>query len=58
MGKLERKRAVERHRRRSENIIKVDLNEIECAGIDWIYLGQDRNKWLSLVSTVMNFGVP
>jgi hypothetical protein len=37
---------------------KMDLREIECNGIDWIDLGQNRDKWKALVSAVMNIRVP
>jgi hypothetical protein len=35
-----------------------DLKEIGWGGMDWIDLAQDRDKWLVLVNTVMNFRVP
>jgi hypothetical protein len=38
--------------------IKVDLREIGWGGMDWIYLAQDREKWMALVNTVMNLLVP
>jgi len=38
--------------------IKVDLQEVECGGMDWIDLAEDRNKWLALVNVVMNLQVP
>jgi hypothetical protein len=28
--------------------------EIDCEGVDWVQLGQDRVKWRALVNTVMN----
>jgi hypothetical protein len=36
----------------------VDLREIEWNFVDWIHLAQDRDHWWSLLSTVMNLGVP
>jgi hypothetical protein len=41
-GKPEGKRPLERHRRRWEDNIKMDLQEVVCEGLDWIELAQDR----------------
>jgi hypothetical protein len=38
------KRALGRNRRRWEDNIKMDLEEVECRGIDWIELAQDRDR--------------
>ena len=38
VGKTEGKRPLGRPRRRWENNIKMDLQEVGCAGIDWIDL--------------------
>ena len=38
--------------------IRVDLQEVECGYVDWIGLAQDRDRWRTLVSAVMNFLVP
>jgi hypothetical protein len=40
-----------------EDNIKMDLKEIECDVVDWIYLAQDRDPWRALVNTVMNLRV-
>ena len=58
MGKLEGKRPLERPRRRWEDNIKMDLEEVGRGGGNWMELAQDRDRWRALVSTVMNFGVP
>ena len=58
VGKPEGKRPLERSRRRWEDNIKIDLQEVECAGIDKIELAQDRDSWRALVSAVMNLRVP
>jgi len=47
-----------RPRRRWENNIKMDSQEVGCGGIYWIDLSQDRDKWRALVNAVMNFRVP
>jgi len=58
VGKPEEKRPLGRPRRRWEDNIKMDLQEIGCGGVDWMELAQDRNRWWALVSTVMNLRVP
>ena len=47
-----------RPRRRWEDNIKMDLQEVGRGCRDWIELAQDRDRWWALVSTVMNFRVP
>jgi hypothetical protein len=56
-GKPEEKRPMGRPRRRWENGIRMDLREIGLGGLDWIRLDQDRDRWRSVVSTVMNLRV-
>ena len=46
-----------RTRRRSVDI-RMDLQEVECGYMDWIGLAQDRDRWRTLVSAVMNLRVP
>jgi len=45
-------------RLRWEDNIKTDLQEVGCGGIDWIALAQDRERWRTVVSAVMNLRVP
>ena len=57
VGKPEGKRTLGRTRRRWEDIIKMDLQEVGGGG-DWMELAQDRDRWRALVNMVMNFQVP
>ena len=56
--KPEGKRPLGRPRNRWKDIIKMHLQEVECRGIDWIDLAQDRDRWRALVNAVMNLWVP
>ena len=58
VGKSEGKRPLGRPKRRWEDNIKMDLQEVGRGCGDWMELAQDRDTWLALVSTVMNFRVP
>jgi hypothetical protein len=57
VGKHEGKRPLGRPRRRRENNIKMDLQELGWGGMDWIDLGQDRNKWPAVVNAAKNLQV-
>jgi len=58
VGKPEGKRSLGRPRRRWDDIIRTDLQEVGWVGMDWIDLAQDRDRWLAFVNAVMNFRVP
>jgi hypothetical protein len=58
VAKPEGKRLLGRPRRRWEDNIKTDLQEVGCGVMDWIELAQDRDRWLALVNAVMNLRVP
>jgi hypothetical protein len=58
VGKPEEKRQLGRPRRRWEDNIKMDLQEVEGGRGDWMELAQDRNRWRALMGTVRNFQVP
>ena len=53
VGKLGGKTPLERPRRRSQNIIKTNLQEV-----GWIELAQVTDRWLALVNAVMKLRVP
>ena len=58
VGKPEGKRPLGRPRRRWEDNIKSDLQEVGGGRGDWMELAQDRDGWRALVGTVRNFRVP
>jgi hypothetical protein len=57
VGKPEGMRLLGRPRRRWEDNINLDLQEVRCAGMDWIDLAQDRDGRRALVYAVMNLRV-
>ena len=54
VGNPEGKRPLGRPRRRWEDNIKIDLQEVVCGGMNWIELAQGRDRWRALVNAVMN----
>jgi hypothetical protein len=58
VGKPEGKRPLRRPRRRWVDNIRMDLQEVGCGYMDWIGLVQDRDRWGTVVSAVMNLRVP
>jgi len=58
VGKLEGRRPLGRPRRRWVDNIRMDLQEVGCVYIDCIGLAQDRDRWRTLVSAVMNLRDP
>jgi len=58
VGKPEGKKPLERPRRRWEDNIKMNLQNVGCGGVDLIDLAQDRESWRALVNAVMNLRVP
>jgi hypothetical protein len=58
VGKSEGKRTLGRARRRWEDNIKMDLQDVVGGGGDWMESVQDRDRWRALVSTVKNLRVP
>ena len=58
VGKPEGKRSLGRPRRRWEDNIKMDLQEVGGGRGDWMELAQDRDRWRVLVGMVRDFRVP
>jgi len=58
VGKPEGKRQLGRPRCRWVDNIRMDLQEVGCGYMNWIGLVQDRDRWRTLVSAVMNLRVP
>jgi len=58
VGKPDGKRPLGRSRRRWEDKIKMDIQEVEWRGMDWIGLNQDRDRWKAVVKVVMNLRFP
>ena len=58
MREPEGKRPLGKLRRRWEDNIKMDLQEVGCRSMNWIDLAQNRNKWRALVNGIMKLRVP
>jgi len=57
-GETGGRRPLGRPRRRWVDNSMMDLQEVGCGYMDWIGMAQDRDKWRTLVSAVMNLRVP
>jgi len=58
VGTSEGKRRLVRPKRRWDDNIEMDIQEVGCEGMDWIDLGQDRDSWWTPVNAVMHLRVP
>ena len=58
VGKPEGRRPLGRPRRRWVDNNRMDLQEVGCGYMNCIGLAQDRDRWRTLVSAVMNLRVP
>ena len=58
VGKPEGRKPLGRPRRRWVDNIMMDLQEVGCGYMDWIGRAQDRDRWRTLVSAVINLRVP
>jgi hypothetical protein len=54
----ESKEPLGRQRRRWEDNITADLQEVGCGGMDWIELAKDRDRRQAIVNAIMNLQVP
>ena len=57
LGKPEERRPLGGPRRRWVDTVRMDVQEVGCGYVDWIGLAQDRDRWRTLVSAVMNLRV-
>ena len=58
VGKPGGRRSLGKPRSKWVDNIRIDLKEVGCGYMDWIGLAQDRDRWRTLVSVVMNLRVP
>ena len=58
MGKREGKRPPVRHRRRWQDNIKMDFQEVACVGKNCIKLAEDSDSWCAFVNAVISLRVP
>jgi hypothetical protein len=58
LGKPEGRKPMGRPRSRWVDNIRMDLQKVGCGYMNWIALTQDRDRWWTLVSAVMNLRVP
>jgi hypothetical protein len=58
VGETDGKRPLARLRRRWEDNIKMELQEVGCGVMEWIELAQERDTWRTLVNAVMRLWVP
>jgi hypothetical protein len=58
VGKPDGKRPLGRPRRRWEDNIRMDLEEVGIGCVDWSGLAQDRDRLRALVSAVRNLRLP
>ena len=57
-GKSTGKRPLGKPRRRWEDNIRMDLEEIGISGVNLVDSAQDRNYWRALVNAALNLRVP
>jgi hypothetical protein len=57
LGKHEGKRLLGRPKRKWEDNIKMNLQEMGCGGMEWIDVAQNRDRWRGFVNAAMNMRV-
>jgi len=57
VGIPEGKRPLGRPRRKWDDNIKMDFQEVVCGSMDWIELAQDGDMWRSVMNAVMKLRV-
>ena len=58
VGKPEGRRTLERSKRRWENNIQMDLEEVVWGGMDWNHVAQNRDEWRAVVNAVLSIRIP
>jgi len=58
VGKPEGNRPLGRPRRRWDDNIKMDFQEVGCGGMEWIELAQDKDRWRAFVNAIKNLRFP
>jgi hypothetical protein len=58
VGRPEARILLGRPKCRWDDDIKMDPKAVACDGGEWIHMTQDKDKWWTVVKTVMNFWVP
>jgi len=58
VGKSEGKRPLRKPRRKWEDNIKIDIQEVGCGDMDLFDLAQDMDRWRALMNALINLRVP
>jgi hypothetical protein len=58
VGKPEGKRPLGRPKRRWEDTIRMELQQVGCGDLDWIELVWDRDTWREFVKAIIYLRVP